>query len=136
MFARSEFGNDSAKTLMSSNLRGNHGRDDLAPITHERGRSLIAGSFDTEYQHGQLLVVSSQLLTIASRIFLCNSVVLSVSVVRPGAKAFTTEARRFTEVTHRVVVSRYCTATFHFLFKNPDPNRPPLPFVSLPIPPP
>src|SRR5260370_5978133 len=124
MFARSEFGHDSTKTLMSSNLRGNHGRDDLAPITHERGRSLIAGSFDTEYQHGQLLVVSSQLLTIASRIFLCNSVVLSVSVVRPGAKAFTTEAPRITEVTQRVVVSRYCAATWLSVCKNSSTNRP------------
>src|SRR5258708_39935068 len=105
MFARSEFGNDSAKTLMSSNLRGNHGRDDLAPITHERGRSLIAGSFDTEYQHGQLLVVSSQLLTIASRIFLCNSVVLSVSVVRPGAKASTPTAGSVKGATQGVYVS-------------------------------
>src|SRR6266849_5388012 len=51
MLARSKFGNHAAKALMSCNLRGNHGRDDLAAITHERSRGLIAGSFDSEYQH-------------------------------------------------------------------------------------
>src|SRR5713101_635074 len=51
VFARSKFGNHAAKALVSCNLRGNHGRDDLAAITHERSRGLIAGSFDSEYQH-------------------------------------------------------------------------------------
>src|SRR5260370_15440994 len=51
MLARSKFGNHAAKALMRCNLRGDHGRDDLAAITHERRRGLIAGSFDSKYEH-------------------------------------------------------------------------------------
>jgi hypothetical protein len=58
MFARSEFGHDSAKPLMSGNLRRNHGRDDLAAITHDGRGSFIAGSFDSEYEHGLVVTIT------------------------------------------------------------------------------
>src|ERR1051326_3592533 len=48
MFARCEFGNDAAEAFVNRNLRRDYGRQDLAAVAHERGRSFVTGGFDTE----------------------------------------------------------------------------------------